>query len=195
MQKLHFSSKKRIVSFFGVLLFISIANISLADELKIPFISKGACPFECCTYGEWDVLKETNVYEKPDLNSTLIVKISPNQKVHAVTGNVHVIPGRAKVIGEPHSSASNLDREKEILILDYIGEGHSRVFQDGKFATIKIARTKERCKENPNWRYCWVEVLQEPICDWWVFIKTKNGKTEGWVLMEGVGLKAIDGCS
>ena len=177
-------------------LLILMSSNPYAEELQIPYISKGACPFECCSYGKWKILKSTSVYAKPTLKSALVKTLQPPGKIQAVTGEVHVIPGRAKVISEPHKSAENLDPSKEILILDYVGEGRSRVFQNGKIETVKIARTKNECKkEEPNWRYCWVEVLQEPESHWWVNVKGIGTKFEGWVLMDEGPLKPIDSCS
>ena len=177
-------------------LLLLISSTSYAEELQIPYISKGACPFECCSYGKWGIRKSTSVYTKPTLKSSLVTTLQPPGEIQAVTGEVHVIPGRAKVIGEPHKSAENLDPRKEILILDYVGEGRSRVFQNGKIETVKIARTKDECKKDqPNRNYCWVEVLQEPESHWWVNVKGIGTKFEGWVLMDEGPLKPIDSCS
>lgn len=161
-------------------------------DLQVPHISKGACPFEGCSYGKWPVLKKIAIYEKPDKTSSVVHVLQPGENVNVVTGNVHVVPGRAKIIGKPHKSAKNLDPTKEVFILDYLGEGYSRVFQDGHFDSVKIARSMNECRDKSNWRYCWVEVLLEPTSHWWVFVRTLDGKHEGWVLMEGGALKATD---
>src|SRR6185503_5795141 len=34
--------------------------VTAARELPIPFESEGACPFECCTYRTWSVLRPTD---------------------------------------------------------------------------------------------------------------------------------------
>jgi len=173
---------------------IVIASVSTVRgaELEVPYISKGACPFEGCSYGKWPVVKRVTAYAEPDKSSSVVVVLHPGEQVEAVTGEVHVIPGRARVVGKPHRSAKELDPSKEILILDYVGEGYSRVFQDGRFTSVKIARSKKRCRERPNWRYCWVAVLQEPVSQWWVFVRTLDGNLEGWVSMEGGALRPID---
>ena len=165
-----------------------------AEELKVPFVRKDACPFEGCTYGKWPVRKEATIHSDPDRTATVIAILTPGQEVNAVTGEVHVVPGRARVVGKPHKSASDLDPTREFLILDYMGEGYSAVYQAGRFSSVKIARTKKRCQENPDlrWRECWAEIIEEPSVDWWVLIKTLDGQHEGWVLMEGGVLEAID---
>jgi hypothetical protein len=187
--------RKTLITISFSIIILCLINFAGAESLPVPYVKKGACPFEDCTYGVWDVIKDTYVYEKSDKKSREIGQVKQGEKVRAVTGNVYVIPGRAKVTGKPHRSASDLDPEKEIFILDYIGEGRSRVFQDGIYAIVKIARSKNQCKENPNWRYCWVEVIEEPVSNWWVYIESLDGKIKGWVLMEGEVLKPIDALS
>jgi hypothetical protein len=188
-------NRSLLISTVFVITIFCLTSLAEADPLPVPYVKKGACPFEGCTYGIWDVLKDTYVYEKPDKKSREVGHVLHGQKVRALTGNVYVIPGRAKVIGRPHRSAINLNPEKEIFILDYIGEGYSRVFQDGVYAEVKIARSKNRCKEDPNWRYCWAEVIEDPVSSWWVFIESLDGKIKGWILMEGGALKPIDAFS
>jgi len=189
------NKRKTLITISFSIIILCLTNFARAESLPVPYVAKGACPFEGCTYGIWYVLKDTYVYEKPDKKSLEIGQVKQGEKVRAVTGNVYVIPGRAKVTGKPHSSASNLDPEKEIFILDYMGEGLSRVFQDGIYAEVKIARSKNRCKDDPNWRYCWVEVIEEPISTWWVYIESLDGKIKGWVLMEDEALKPIGSLS
>lgn len=184
-----------LISIVFVIIMFCLTSVAEADPLPVPYVKKGACPFEGCTYGNWDVLKDTYVYEKADQNSRKIGSLQHGEKVRALTGDVYVIPGRANIIDRLPNSANNLDPKKEIFILDYVGEGYSRIFQDGVYAVVKIARTKNRCKEKPNWRYCWVEVIKEPVTYWWVFVESLGGKIRGWVLMEGGVLKPIDAFS
>lgn len=165
---------------------------AMADELAIPFVVKDACPFEGCTFGMWEVLKDVSVYKDPNSNSEIVHKLRANTTANVETGIIKVVPGRAKIVGKPYKTASSVEPNKEILILDYIGEGYSRIYQGGTFYRTKVARKKGQCSKEPNWRYCWVEVLEEPVVKWWV--KVRSGKI-GWVLMEDDVLKPIDSFS
>ena len=156
------------------------------------YVAKGACPFECCTYGVWSVVAVTDVRSQPDTTSTVIVTLQQSDSVEAVTGEVHVIPGLARVTGTPHSSAANLSPDLPIEILDYIGEGFSRVRQGTQLSQVKIARTKQRCTQSPNWRYCWVDVVREPVSVWWVQVRLPDSLL-GWVRMDGT-LRPKDAC-
>jgi len=169
-------------------LLLPVTSISLhAEELEIPYVVNDACPFEGCTYGEWEVLEDTDVFFSPNTGSKVVSKLKKGTRAHVVTGIEYVTPGQARITGTPYSHAELFDRNIPVYILNYLGEGYSQIFHNGKFIDTKIARTKSRCSENPNWRYCWVEVLQEPSVTWWVKVKDL-----GWVLMGPHSLKPID---
>jgi len=161
------------------ILIFSVASANLyAEEFDVPFVVDAACPFEGCSFGAWEVLSETIVFQRPSENSPIIGKLEKGAKAQIVTGIQYVIPSEAIVIGKPYSDEELFDASKKIYILNYWGEGFSQVFHNGNFIDIRIARNKTRCSKNPNWRYCWVKVLQEPTSKWWV-----NVKDMGWVLM------------
>ncbi len=178
----------RIMPSLGILIALLVFSpLLLADELSVPFIVEEACPFEGCSFGTWKVLKNTFVYKESNIESGVVNKLISGTEVSIETGVLYVIPGKAQVTGEPYKTASAIKTNEVIYILDYIGEGYSRVYHDGTFYETKVARTKEQCSINHNWRYCWVEVLEEPKVKWWVKVQGV-----GWVLMEGNQLKPID---
>ncbi len=172
---------------FTFLLLTLFASLIAAEELIIPYIVENSCPFEGCSYGTWEVLKETPVYKETDVNSEILGTLLVGTKANIETGVSYIIPGKAKISGVPYKTAKKLDRNEFIFILNYLGEGYSRIYQNGEIIEAKVARTKGRCSENPNWRYCWVDILEEPIDQWWVKVKDS-----GWVPMEDNPLKPID---
>ncbi len=56
------------------------------------YVAKGACPFECCTYGLWSVKARTDVRSSPDTSAPTIAQLVPGTQVQALTGEVHVTP-------------------------------------------------------------------------------------------------------
>jgi len=181
----HMNKPKAIKS---ILMFLAFLTPSIsAEELTVPYTVVRSCPFEGCTYGMWEVKKETPVYKEPNLNSNILGTLEVGTKANVETGISFITPGEAKITGEPYKTAKDLNRNQNIYILNYIGEGYSRVYQDGRIITTKIARTKSECIQNPNWRYCWVNLLSEPIDHWWVKIKSS-----GWVPMKDFPLEPID---
>jgi hypothetical protein len=179
--------KFRYITKFTFLFVTLFASLIAAEELVIPYTVENSCPFEGCSYGNWEVLKETPVYKEADVNSEILGTLLVGTKANIETGVSYIIPGKAKIIGEPYKAAKKLDRNEFIFILNYLGEGYSRIYQNGEIVEAKVARTKGQCGENPNWRYCWVDILEEPIDQWWVKVKDS-----GWVPMEDNPLKPTD---
>lgn len=181
---------KRIWTIFTILVFTVPPCFATEQE---GFTAKNVCPFECCTYGDWLVVEDTAVHEHPDIDSQILGALVQGDTVAVTTGEVHVVPGIARIIGRPHWSAESLDSEQKVEILQYIGEGYSAVRQGNTIHRVKIARTKQECLENPKPSYCWVEVLEEPESHWWV--QLGSAFQGGWVSMQSPGLKATDACS
>jgi hypothetical protein len=51
---------------------------------------------------------------------------------------------------------------------------------------------KDRCERNPDPRYCWAEVLLEPVCRWWAQVEARHGQVKGWVLVDEGGVQPKD---
>ena len=96
------------------------------------------------------MLEDTTVHEYPYIDSQILGVLVQGDVVAVATGEVRVIPGIARIVGRPHRTAESLDRAENVEILDYIGEGYSRVRQGNATHRVKIARTKQRCLENPS---------------------------------------------
>ena len=74
----------------GLLLLLpAVALAALAPPPKL-YISKDACPFECCVYREWTALNELPVYRKP--NGGQIGKLAAGETVQAEAGEVRATP-------------------------------------------------------------------------------------------------------
>ncbi|MCP3674721.1 MAG: hypothetical protein GY829_09690 [Gammaproteobacteria bacterium] len=171
-----------------LILFLSMPALGI--DITDLYISENTCPFEGCAYGEWHVQKETIIYSEQSIESEVLGKLEPATTVVTLTGNVHVVPGKAKIIGEPYHESPDLDPNKVVLILDYVGEGRTRIFQDGKFHITKIATDNSQCKNKSDWRRCWVKIIKKPSSTWWVKIKYKQ--SFGWVLIHSGNIKPID---
>ena len=136
---------KHIWTVVTVLIFI--VPLSSATQRDL-FTAKNVCPFECCTYGNWPVLEDTTVQEYPDIDSQILRVLVQGDVVAVATGEVRVIPGIARIVGRPHRTAESLDRAANVEILDYIGEGYSRVRQ---------------------------QILEEPDSHWWFSLTRLSG--------------------
>ncbi len=131
-----------------------------------PFIDKGACPFECCTYRDWTTTKPVTLLDKPDGN-TKVVSIPAKTVVRGVTGDVYSIPVSVKAT---HAFAdSPIKKGDTFYALHSEGEGFWLVWFKGKTYTVDMSDPVDNA------------YLQKASNKWWVQIRLKNGKW-GWVL-------------
>lgn len=138
----------------GSLVFHSLANGAEPPKM---YVDKGACPFECCTYREWTVTKDTDLFDAVDGKKKVGVA-KKGSKVTGVTGEVHTVPLKMK------------DKEgNEFFLLTYQGEGFWKIWKDG---SVK-----------PDVEQDWKED-KRPNSTWWVQIKLKDGTT-GWTKEAG----------
>ncbi len=150
------------------ILFIHITSLIFTFSNASPppaiFVDKGACPFECCTYREWTVEKDTELFDKID-GKKIIGKAVKGTKIQGVTGEVHTIPLKTKT-----------EKGHEVYLLTYQGEGFWKTWDDGIV------------KENVEL----LSIKKHPQSTWWVLIKLPDGKT-GWTKnVENFG--NIDAC-
>jgi hypothetical protein len=164
----------------------------VAAETKVEVV-KDACPGEGCVFGNWEVYKETPIRAVPDDTSPPIEMLVPGESITAKTGEIHMVPGIAKVVGPLPEHGKGIEKNKPVEILDYIGEGYSRVRQGSNYFEVKIARSRKECPERTI-RYCWVELVREPTeGKWWVFVQAKSRELRGWVDMDVVGIRRPSG--
>ena len=157
------------------ILFTSLVGLAatLASEPPKIFIDKGACPFECCTYREWTVNKDTALYATVN-GKKVVGTAKANKNVTAVTGEVHVIPAKV-VIKEAHGSYKPGD---VIYILTYEGEGSYKVWNRGAISSDgDVYQLFD--DGSTNLRKNWGESTTKPESTWWVEIKLPSG-VSGW---------------
>lgn len=153
-----------------VALLFFTTSAAYADDHPIFYIDKGACPFECCTYRDWDTEETTKLYIEPNANSSVVGVTEKGDKIKAKTGEVHTQPGKLIVKRDVTPF-----RKGDILwVYTYLGEGHFKIWYRGKFIKDQI----DFNYRNPaldDWGY--FEVM--PTSVWWVSVRTPAG-LEGW---------------
>ena len=145
----------------------SVIAAQTSGEKKPPnvYVDKGACPFECCTYREWEALADVAILDTPNGEKT-VGRVKKGEKVEALTGEVHSVPLRVVVRHDyPDSGVKAGDA---VYVLHYEGEGYWKVWHDGK--ALSVADFSE---EGP-----------EPKSTWWVKLKTRSGVV-GWTVSHG----------
>lgn len=142
------------------------------------YIEKGACPFECCTYGEWQTRKTTIAYAKPDEHSKVVGKFLAGTKVTAITGEVRSVAGRF-VVTKPHEQYRPGDI---IWVYAYGGEGLFSVWFNGEMTGEELGFSPYNDDTNDGTKCedasdCWGKLDKKLQSEWWIKIKSK----EGWI--------------
>jgi hypothetical protein len=168
-----------------------------SSDLPPPvYESKGACPFECCTYREWKTNKPVELVESIG-SATVVAGVAAGVDVRGVTGEVHIEP-------RPYVALEDIGQLKAgdvIFLLDSRGEGHFNYWYNGElepelgFEEGLAMYSYESCQINSGKGSCSLRQLhpeKKYRNDWWVRIRTSDGK-EGWTLNTGQ-FDNIDAC-
>lgn len=138
---------------------------------KLPpevYTDEDHCPGEGCTYGEWTSRYDLTVFKEPR-SPEKVGKLSAGESFTAITGNVYTEPLEV-IVAEPltvYDEAGSLTLEpgRRYFVLSYIGEGHSKIWVNGR---ILIS------SGSPD----------NPSQEWWVKIRSRKG-LKGWIWYTG----------
>lgn len=148
--------------------------LKASDKPPETYISKGTCPFECCTYRDWTTLKTVRLVDRPR-GIREVATAESGDIVRGLTGRIYVRPLPGLVIAD----SGPFKKDEIIFWLDYIGEDLFHVWRAG--TVIEADGPSETCLK-PN-ASCWAETNQpgrlHDQSDWWVEVRLKNGKV-GW---------------
>lgn len=167
---------KRIGIFSLVLLVLSVP-VDGYSQARPPsfYIDKGACPFECCTYGNWKTKKTTSAYSLPNLRSKRVGRFVGGSNVLALTGEVHSVPSRF-IVKKRHGKY----RPGDVLwTYTNLGEGYVKIWFKGKWGQEELGVTPPPGQTCAQSRYCWGELMNEGNSTWWIKIKSADGWI-GW---------------
>lgn len=160
----------------------ALAKLATVRRPPGNYVASGACPFECCMYGEWTATEATKLYREPGSDEG-VATIQPG-KVAALGGEMRLRPTPVLVRNAVADYDESVSEPGSIVfLLDYQGEGHGNVWIDGEVKSLGWTGVQEHCAA-PN-RECWGEVLKPEDAGewltgvWWIEIKAQDGTT-GW---------------
>ena len=172
---------------FNGLLLVLTANVVFCQQSSAPpkvYVSKGACPFECCTYRNWTALRPLSLLDQPEGRS--IARIGDGEQVLAITGEVHTNPLRVRLTQNGPYADNNVPGKRSMIpagsivyLLHPVGEGFWLVWFKGEAIAIDPAYGGP-----------------PPSYQWWAKVKTRTGQI-GWVLMsaDDLAFNNVDACS
>ncbi len=138
------------------------------------YIAKGACPFECCQYGNWTVDNDTDLFAAPG-SKRVVGNARNGDRVVGLTGEVHLTPEPVIVL-----TGGDLPKNSIAFVLDYGGEGYWSVYTRGKIVSTFLVYEKYCLHVSDS---CGAETLfpeakrKNPV--WWVKVRLPNGVI-GW---------------
>lgn len=138
------------------------------------FIHRGACPFECCRYGEWRTTAAVPVFRSQRLTGVAFT-MPEGQPFLADSGTVFIddvllIAVHDSVGDPPYWSFVPGDT---LVVLDYVGEGRYRAWHEGKVLEVEGFWGAERMP-------LVAEMIGRWTSEWWVHVTLPDGRT-GWV--------------
>jgi hypothetical protein len=152
------------------LLFGALSSVISAQNSRppIPFVDKGACPFECCTYRQWTVDKATTVRTAMRDGSSIAFRLKRGERVRGITGVVVTSqPGEVRVLKPTKIGRFTARPGDTLYLLTYIGEGFHKIWYKGKI-------TEEETFDQAIFRS-----IREPKAVWWVKVRNARGQI-GW---------------
>lgn len=138
------------------------------------YVAKDVCPFECCRYGNWAVLHDTELVASPG-SKRVVGTARKGTHTLALTGEVHLRPEPVIVL-----IGGELPKDSIAFVLDYDGEGYGHVYTRGKVIQMFLGYAKYCFRPSES---CWGETLfasterKEQV--WWVKVRLANGIV-GW---------------
>lgn len=160
------------------------SNVIQSVAEDVPVAIDDACPFEGCVLGRWQVLRDVSVWPKPVPTPDPDMAVATLEKGSVVlveSARMFLHPGVGIVGTDTQHVPEGIRSDTHVFILDYLGEGYSRVYQQrDRLVEVMIARTHSQCDTRPHWSICWVDIVKEPrVASWWL----KLSEGGGWVLV------------
>jgi hypothetical protein len=157
---------------------LALQPVALGAQISRPdvHVEKGACPFECCTYGRWQATEGVTLRSAPSADAPLAGELLPGDSVTAETGEVRTSPG-AFVIKTPYRGFEVGDT---IWVLDYRGEGHFNAWYRGETIDADLGFSPYGGTAGARCTGCsHGELMSEHTSEWWVHVTSDSGAS-GW---------------
>jgi hypothetical protein len=134
------------------------------------YIEKNHCPGEGCTYGKWKTTENIVVFKEPN-SSKKTGTLLAGEIFTAISGNLYLTPIE-QIVSESFEAYDSigsilLEPGRKYYILSDIGEGHTKVWVNGRIMISSDSPYNSSQK-------------------WWVNIRTEKGEI-GWILYPDSG--------
>lgn len=165
---------------------------TLTARPTVPHVVHGACPFECCHYGDWTVHNDVALRATYAPNAPVVGKVASNTVVRADSGLVILDTIGLVAVNATVTDADggwDFARGDTILVLDYQGEGYYEAWLRGHAISV-TSFWNESGRSGAR-------MLRPPHQMWWThFTAAARGDTvRGWVHMnDTLRVSGADAC-
>ena len=153
-----------------------------APAAQEEYVVRGACPFECCKYGDhWSLLHGGVLRSEPNGDADSVGSVADGATVQTDEGAMVLHPpGVATVVPDTSHNAGGPAIGDTVAVITYTG--------------AKVAHVRSHGQEfDMNWSA--LHMSREPVQTWWVHMTDPVSGESVWLLMsggisaEGVGAK------
>ena len=145
------------------LLCVAAVGAVATDRPPTPFIDRGACPFECCTYRKWRALQPLKLVDRPG-GKKIVGRLRAGETVDALTGETHSAP--LAMEAPVDIPAARVRKGDPIFVLHFEGEMTWKIWVRGKLTDAEL-----------------LGLQRVPKTEWWAKVRTLRGVV-GWVRAE-----------
>lgn len=156
------------------------------------FVRPGACPFECCRYGDWTAESTIPLRAAKRLEAQVLSTLAPEEHFRADSGTVHVtglmlVAVRDTLSAYLGENPRRLAAGDTLVLLEPLGEGYFNVWHRGEVLA------SEPFWDPPN-DTLRADRIGEYAREWWVHATAADGRS-GWFLADSVELRGADACA
>ena len=151
-----------------LLLLTGVSSLAQRVGPPVPYVDRGACPFECCTYRRWNVVKPTALRRAMTDTSAIVSRLRIGERVQGMTGVVITTePGIIQALKATKIGTMAVNLGDRAYVLTNLGEGFAKVWFKGRIVETEVY--DERL----------YKLIRSPKSVWWVKIKDRRGRI-GW---------------
>jgi hypothetical protein len=174
-----------------------------AREPAVPLRIYGACPGECCGYGQWSTTEKTTVYVEALDTDHVLLQLPPATDIVGLGGFVYLTRlGTAEATREIRTDWDSetqkhltIPSNARVAVLDHFGEGIWRTWYAGRIYQLPIDDSREQATQFQDDPYKGMVFVQPSVSQWWALVRLPNDGRIGWINMnESPLIKGVDGC-
>jgi hypothetical protein len=181
---------RRLIRIPLILTLLFTWPVKAQERPPLPYYDWGACPFECCTYREWETVRPIVFYKSRSKKSPEAFRVGKSTKVKALTGVVITKKYGVTKVLKPMTVTESENKNSGIVpikpgdifyTLHYLGEDYDLFWFHGKVYGAQISSPNDS-----------ILIESRPDVDWWAKIANPKGQT-GWTNELGA-FDHVDAC-